>query len=371
MNLQAMHELILGEDGMQKAGVKLILLMMILALVSACAPSAAPATENLTQPETDTQVEGQSESITEPISIKVGIQYYLSYAPLFIAQEEGYFAEQGLDVELINFGSSANSVPGLLAKEYDIAGLTFSVSVMNAIAQGGNIKYVADKGFLDPENCVTDAFVASNAISDVGIATDSSLIIGKRAAITPGGTIEYAFDVLLEDIGFTQDDLEMVVIKDTATRIEGLNNGSVDVTNLSEPWVTKMGEMQAGQVWVPYADVIPNLSLGLIGFGPGILEDKPEAGVPFMIAYLRGVEQFNQGKTDRNVEIIAKYTEQSPEDITSSCWTSFRSDNVMDTQGMLAFQKWALEKGYLDAELSLDAFWMSEFLDQAVVKLEN
>ena len=47
-----------------------------------------------------------------------------------------------------------------------------------------------------------------------------------------------------------------------------------------------------------------------------------------MIAYLKGVRQYNQGKTDRNVEIIAKYTEMTPEEVKGSCWMSMRSDGI-------------------------------------------
>ena len=49
-----------------------------------------------------------------------------------------------------------------------------------------------------------------------------------------------------------------------------------------------------------------------------------------MIAYLKGVRQYNQGKTDRNVEILAKYTEMKPEEVKQSCWIPMRSDGMID-----------------------------------------
>ena len=41
----------------------------------------------------------QTATVTEPITLKVQLVPYFSYAPLYIAKEEGYFAEQGIDVE--------------------------------------------------------------------------------------------------------------------------------------------------------------------------------------------------------------------------------------------------------------------------------
>lgn len=39
--------------------------------------------------------------LDEPIKIKVSLRNNLSYAPLIIAKEEGFFAELGLDVEFV------------------------------------------------------------------------------------------------------------------------------------------------------------------------------------------------------------------------------------------------------------------------------
>jgi len=95
------------------------------------------------------------------------------------------------------------------------------------------------------------------------------------------------------------------------------------------------------------------------------LEDNPDAGVRFMTAYLKGVRQFNEGKTDRNVEIIANFTKLAPEDIKASCWTSFRPDGSIDEATAIAFQKWAVEKDYANGPLELDQFWTSKFIDAA------
>ena len=153
--------------------------------------------------------------------------------------------------------------------------------------------------------------------------------------------------------------------------MEGLNNGSVDVSILSEPWITRAQTTGAGEVWIPLSEITPNLSLGTIIFGPSLLENNPEVGIRFMTAYLKAVKQFNQGKTDRNIEIIANYTKLSPEDIRAACWTSFKDDGTIDTETMLAFQKWSLEKKYVDGHLELDQFWTSQFVDEAEKRLAN
>ena len=43
-------------------------------------------------------------------------------------------------------------------------------------------------------------------------------------------------------------------------------------------------------------------------YGPAFLDKDPELGRRFMVAYLQGVKQYNEGKTERNLEILQNYT---------------------------------------------------------------
>jgi NitT/TauT family transport system substrate-binding protein len=343
---------------------------VLISLLAGCAtatpaPTAPPATA------APTNIPAPTPTL-EPIHLKVSVRTFISFAPLFIARDEGYFAEQGLEVELIDFSSSASfeTIPLLVSREVDAAGSILDVSVFNAIAQGSNLKYVADRGFMNPDHCATDAFVISKARMTAGTVPDASEIKGMNIGIqSPGGSPEYIMDVFLAQNGLTQDDIQTSLIPNPATRVESLASNAIDVSVLTEPWITRAQSSGAGELWIPYSDIVPNISLGTVVFGPGILEDKPEAGTRFMIAYLKAVKQFNEGKTDRNVQIIADYTQLPPEAIKGSCWASFQPSGVMNQETMLAFQTWANEHGYLDQLLDLDQFWTSQFLDEAAKEI--
>ena len=93
----------------------------------------------------------QETKIPEPVKLKVLSLPYISYAPLFIAQEDGYFAAQGLDVEFIRMDKTTDAIPALVQGQLDVASGLMEVNMLNAVAQNGNIRYVADKGFLYTE----------------------------------------------------------------------------------------------------------------------------------------------------------------------------------------------------------------------------
>jgi NitT/TauT family transport system substrate-binding protein len=80
----------------------------------------------------------------------------------------------------------------------------------------------------------------------------------------------------------------------------------IDFMVTTEPWLTRIIRAGHGVLWKRVQDVIPDFDYAFVRYGPSILEKDPEAGRRFMVAYLKGVHQYNQGKTVRNLEIMAK-----------------------------------------------------------------
>ena len=89
------------------------------------------------------------EADAELIELKVVTVPFLGFAPFFIAQEEGFFLEQGLDVEFIEMFRTADSIPALLQGDLDMIGTVIDVGTLNAISQGSTLRVVSDReGFL-------------------------------------------------------------------------------------------------------------------------------------------------------------------------------------------------------------------------------
>ncbi len=99
-------------------------LLLVSTLLAACttpgapqpAATVAPAIQATTAPAEATQVVTPQE-LTK---IKVSVTPFLSYAPIFIAKEEGFFAEQGFDVEFVRFDKTAEAIPALAQGQIDV-----------------------------------------------------------------------------------------------------------------------------------------------------------------------------------------------------------------------------------------------------------
>ncbi len=312
-------------------------------LLAACSSPAAPRPASTAAPALEPTAP-QAAASPQLTKIKVSILPFLSYAPVFIAQEEGFFAEQGFDVEFVRIDKTSDAMPALAQGQIDVASGFFDVSTLNAIAKGADIRYVSDKGYLDPNGCSASTFVVRKDILEKGTLNDLKNIKGMKVALTPASSAEYALDVLLKDTGLTSKDVEILNLP-LATRVDGMGNGSIDIAAVSDPWTVRIVNAGYGEVWNPWEKLLPNFQFSINMYGPNFLEKNPELGKKYMIAYLKGVRQYNLGKTDRNVEIIAKYTQMKPEEVKQSCWMSMRSDGMIDIAGMSGFQEWATAKG--------------------------
>src|SRR5207302_9082453 len=73
-------------------------------------------------------------------AMKAGYSPFVSYGPLFVALERGYFAEQGIDLDFVAFDASGLMIPPLSAGQLDIASGVPGPALFNALARGVDLK---------------------------------------------------------------------------------------------------------------------------------------------------------------------------------------------------------------------------------------
>src|SRR5215813_13192413 len=80
-----------------------------------------------------------------PEQVKVGLTNVSSDVGIFIADQKGYFREEGIAVTTTAFPSAAKMIAPLGTGELDAGGGTVAAGLYNAVERGINIKIVADK----------------------------------------------------------------------------------------------------------------------------------------------------------------------------------------------------------------------------------
>lgn len=300
----------------------------------------------------------------ELIKLTVNTLPYMSFVPLEIAEKEGYFAEQGIEVEFVSLGSDAEVVVALSQGELDVSAGFITVGMINAISQGKNIKFVADKGYIAPSGCTVNALVARRSLVDEGELESPSQLEGRIIAMDPPTIEGYVVERLLKEVGLSLDDIETTDMPPPA-ELDAFESGSIDLTSTSEPWVTRLLHAGFSTVWMPFEEIVPDFQYAVIMFGDSLLEEDRNAGNRFMTAYLQAIRQYNQGKTEQNMALMQEYTEEERDFLEEVCWPTFRSDGYINTQSILDFQNWSFEKGYLENKIRVEQFWDPEFVKNA------
>jgi NitT/TauT family transport system substrate-binding protein len=310
-------------------------------------------------------------STPESTNLRVLLLPFMSFAPFFIAEQEGYFTEQGLDVEFVRMERGTEAIPALAQGDIDVYAGAISVSILRAI-QDGEIRIVADKGFFDSDGCDYMTFLVRKDLIDAGELGTVEGIRSKNLNMSVRGNIrEFYSERLLNMYGLEVDDLELVAVPD-ATTGEALTKGTMDLAPITEPWATRFISDGSVISWMPAQQVLPGFHFAFIAYGPRILTEERAAGQKFMVAYLNAVKQYAEGKTDRNIDILEEITELDRTLIQNACWSAIQVDGHLNDDDIIEFQNWAIERGMLDGPpMTADDFWDSSFIDYANQELEN
>lgn len=292
-----------------------------------------------------------------PRKLRVVLMPFLSFAPLIIADTEGYFAEQGLDIEFVRVTRLTDAVPLLLSGAIDVLPGTALPGALNAMARDEQIRIVADKGYLDPRGCTNMAIMAQPGHSSASTGARSV----RRISSEREAPSLYITRRALEYAGISIDSLQVLQIPH-APEMEALASGSIDAAFAGEPWLSRIVRNQKGVIWIPAQLAVPDFQFSFIFYGPNLVRHDRDAGRRFMVAYRKGIRRYREGKTPRNVAILAKATAEDPEFLKANCWLDVRENSRINLGSLLDFQQWAKAQGFVPKAATPAQLWDSSFV---------
>jgi NitT/TauT family transport system substrate-binding protein len=311
-----------------------------------------------------TLLPGCQEKETEVVHLKVVALPYLSFATFYIPQEEGYFAEQGLEVEFVKFNSVVQAMPLLAQGDLDVAAGPMSASLINAIVQGTTLRIVAGREYMTASS-LSGSLMVRKDLYDSGQIDTIAEVKGHKVALSAIGTLQhFELSRILESAGLTLADVEVTKLSPQDI-ITAFANKAIEVALLGDPH-NGQAESLGYAVGLPYdSELLGSFQQGFVIFGPNLLGKNPEAGRKFIIAYLKGVRQWMEGTTERNLEIMEKYTELDRETLLNSDWNPIYTDGRIKTEDILTFQDWLYDNEFIEKKLTEDQLIDTRFIDYA------
>ena len=297
--------------------------------------------------------------------VTVSLRLEMVFPELLIALEEGFFEAQGLEVQVVPWHGADAMLPALATGRLDFAPTSsLSPSYINVIQRGAPIRLVAARTVHAVGACGYVAFLARTALIESGRLEGLASLKGLRVATDRTEPSYYYWSRLLERAGLTVDDVVLKNVPDEI-KVEALARDLVDVISTLEPKITRIVDSGHGKVWLPVSAATPDRQNTFLLFGDRLLHERRDLGHRVMAAYRAGLAQYLEGKTERNVEILAKRTRLDPDEVRKLCWPTVSRDGRIDPAGLADYQEWARGLGLIDAVLPYSALVDDGFLERA------
>ncbi|MBE6073957.1 MAG: transporter substrate-binding domain-containing protein [Selenomonas ruminantium] len=224
----------------------------------------------------------QADTKKEMQPLTIGLMPDTDSLPFIIAQEKGFFREEGIEVNIEQYKSAMDRDSALQSGNLDGA-----VSDMLAVA------FAKSGGFDVKVTSFTDGSYKLVASKESGIK-DVKGLAGKDVAVSRNTIIEYVTDQILAKENMEGDSINKVIIPQIPTRLEMLQNGKLAAATLPEPMASIA--VHNGCQFVTGSDEL-GINPGVILFTAKAAADKKAEIQAMYRAYNKAVAYLNN--TDR------------------------------------------------------------------------
>ena len=236
----------------------------------------------------------------EPVPLRLAVSSWVGYGPLWLAEERGFFDEEGVAVDLTLVEVSADRITAMQADRLDASATTIDTWTLFA-AQGADLVQV----LAVDESAGGDGIVAKQEIASIAD------LAGKTIAVQSASTSQFLLANALNEAGLSLDD---VTLLDMSSGDAGAAfvAGQVDAAVTWQPWLANARETDFGHLLLDTTET-PGLIVDTVAFRPQFVEENPEAVAAFVRAYYRAVEEVGANPDEANAimaESIGMETEE-------------------------------------------------------------
>ncbi|CRK61276.1 putative extracellular solute-binding protein [Alloactinosynnema sp. L-07] len=284
----------------------------------------------------------------EKAKIKVGVLPVVDVAPFYRAIEQGYFKEQGLDVEAVVMASGPASINGVINGDVDIAFASYPAPLLAQSKKVAEFKIVADALSAKPGHLVVVAPKGSTKF------TKPSDAPGKKIAITARNSFtDLAPMSVMKNQGVDYSQVQWVEMP-FPDMMGALERGDVDGAVMVEPWVTNsMKKLGAVPVFDgasgPTAE-IPMSGYVAIGGNGKFATTSPNTIAAFQRALAKAhSEAADRSKMEPMFVKYAKIDQQTAQLVTISTYsTSLEPNRIQRVANLM--EEFGVIKGHLDVK---------------------
>lgn len=251
--------------------------------------SAAPATDTTGVVDTtitvDTTVAADTTTASFPLpedgTFQMGIEPWLGYGGWLVAEKQGLFANNGIDVKIATFTTDDEINAALVAGKLDGANIA-THTALRLKSEGTPITIVT---LLDQSNGA-DAIIAKKTIKSIAD------LKGKKVAYEQGTTSDLLLNAALAANAMTLADITPVKLP-AADVAAALQSGQVDVGVTYEPYITPFLAKNTDFASLYPASNIPGIVSDVFVVRDDVLKSKPGQIHGLLVSLGEAIDSYN------------------------------------------------------------------------------
>lgn len=281
-----------------------------------------------------------------PYHVTLGTIPIAPLIPAFLAVEMGYFAEEGLEVELRPEPGGQDIVTAVVAQEFDF-GFSNQTSLLIARSRGLGVSAIAKAVVGSPDvESAWDGVIVTND-SDIQGPMD---LIGKTVSVnTLNNTPHMVLLRALENAGVEnpQEQVNFIEVQ-FPDAVGAVNQGQVDAAWVVEPFVT-VGDMfgDTRVIMHPLIETGESFLMSAYFTSDALIEQRPDVVAAFTRAINRAME----------------FATENP-DIVRKSFPRFNESASPQVADNMALPFWATDLSAADFEMGADLALRYGFIDE-------
>ncbi len=260
-------------------------------------------------------------------TLKVGYPSAAPVAPIFIAKEKGYYAAEGLDVELVPFDAAGPIPVAITSGSLDFA-LAGSTASFFSLASQGAVKIIGGAVHEVP-GFHAEAIVATNKGYAAGVKSLKDLAGHSVATTAIGSSFYYALGLVAEKYSIDLKSLRILQTQQNANTVSAVAGNQIDFAVGTFTGFSPLIHQDKAKLLAYIGDEVP-WQIAFLLTSAKMADNHPDIVEHWLTAYRHAAKDYHDAFTNAKgaredqasapaiLAIMAKYLNQPAERLDSN-----------------------------------------------------
>jgi NitT/TauT family transport system substrate-binding protein len=250
--------------------------------------------------------------------LRLGLLHTLSPAPFYLAQERGYFRDEGIDLTFRFFEAAQPIAAAAVAGDIDV-GVTALTGGFFNLAEKGTLKVIGG-ALHEQKGYEGSAILVSNKAFATGLTSVDKLPEHSFAITQYGSSFHYMVGRIAEAQGFDIKSVTLRPVQQIANMVAAVTSGQVDATIAIASMAKPLQASGQAHILGWAGDLVP-YQITAVFTTPAMIANHPDELKHFAAAYQRGVADYRDAflrldaagqpvvdaKTEAAIPLLTKY----------------------------------------------------------------